>query len=232
MGQREQEANGDQQRRRLSRESVLRAGVELADDAGIDSVSMRNLAARLGVVPMALYNHVANKKELLDGMIDVIVGEIDPPPTDGPWKSVVRARVVSARQVMLRHPWVRQVIESRTTRTPAVLAYMDSMARTFRAAGFSVELTHHIMHALGRRMWGLSHELFPDPAQLDADAPRLTASELAEAHPHIAEIATAYDLGQACDAQVEFEFTLDLLLDGFERLHRQDWTSSPSEVSG
>lgn len=109
---------------------------------------------------------------------------------------------------------------------PAVLAYMDSMAGTFRAAGFPVDLTHHVMHAIGRRMWGFSHELFPDPDGLDTAAPRITASELAGTHPHLAEIATACDTGRACDPQMEFEFTLDLLPDGFERLHQQHWTSS------
>lgn len=214
------------QRRRLSRDDVLRAAVQLADEDGLDAVSMRNLAARLDVVAMALYNHVANKEELLDGMIDVIVGEIDPPAAHDSWKNAVRDRVLSARQVMLRHPWARHVIESRTTRTPEVLAYMDSMARTFRAAGFSVDLTHHVMHAIGRRMWGFSHELFPTPDSADAAAPRTAVSELAETHPYLAEIAAVSDTGRACDPQSEFEFTLDLLLDGFERLHQQHWASS------
>lgn len=220
----------DGPRRPLSRDVVLRAAVELADDAGIDAVSMRNLAARLDVVPMALYNHVGNKEELLDGMTDVIVGEIDPPTADTHWKSTIRARVLSARRVMLRHPWARHVIESRTTRTPAVLAYMDSMASTFRAAGFSVDLNHHVMHAIGRRMWGFSHELFPEPERLDAAAHQLAINHLAETHPHLAEIATASDLGRGCDPEREFEFTLDLLLDGFERLHSEHWTSSASSV--
>jgi AcrR family transcriptional regulator len=225
MGQVDPDGDGDR-RRRLSRDGVLRTAVQLADEEGLDSVSMRNLASRLDVVPMALYNHVANKEELLDGMIDVIVGEIGPPTGDSPWKQAVRDRVLSAREVMLRHVWAREVIESRTTRTPAVLAYMDSMAGTFRAAGFSVDLTHHVMHAIGRRMWGFSHELFPNPDGIDAAAPEMAISDLADTHPYLAEIAEASDTGRACNTQMEFEFTLDLLLDGFERLHGQDWTSS------
>src|SRR5680860_612979 len=149
-------------RARLNRDRVLRAAVELADEAGIDSVSMRNLAERLGVVPMALYKHVANKDELLDGMVDVIVGEIDQPGRDTDWKSAVRARILSARRALLRHPWAPQVIESRTTRTPVVLEYMNSVIGMFRAGGFSVDLTHHVMHAIGRRMWGFTQELLPD----------------------------------------------------------------------
>lgn len=219
---------GRPRRHRLSRNIVLRAAVELADEEGLGSVSMRNLAARLQVVPMALYNHVTSKEELLSGMVDVIVDEIAPPSGNGPWKRVVRERVLSARQVMLRHPWALHVIESRTTRTPAVLAYMDSMAGTFRAAGFSIDLTHHIMHAIGRRIWGFSHELFPDAGDLDHAGPRVSVGELAESHPHLAEIARVSDTGRACDTQSEFEFTLDLLLDGFQRLHRRRWKSAQS----
>src|SRR5687767_14495180 len=144
----------------LSRDRVLRAAVALADDAGIDSLSMRNLAQELGVVPMALYKHVANKEQLLDGMVDVVVGEIDPPVPGADWKGAVRQRILSARRALLRHPWASRVIESRTNPTPVVLAYMDSMIGMFRAGGFSADLTHHVMHALGSRMWGFTQELF------------------------------------------------------------------------
>jgi len=224
-------------RARLNRDRVLRAAVELADEAGIDSVSMRNLAERLGVVPMALYKHVANKDELLDGMVDVIVGEIDQPGRDTDWKSAVRARILSARRALLRHPWAPQVIESRTTRTPVVLEYMNSVIGMFRAGGFSVDLTHHVMHAIGRRMWGFTQELLPDSGSIHPAAQAAIISAMAETYPYIAEIATvvAHDetsvLGGGCDDQFEFEFTLDLLLDGFERLHKQNWTSSRGRLS-
>ena len=109
----------------LSRERVLTTAVARADRDGIDAVSMRNLAQELGVVPMALYKHVAGKDELLDGMVDVVVAEIDPPGRGG-WKRALRARVLSAREAMLRHPWAPAVMESRTTPTPTVLAHMDS----------------------------------------------------------------------------------------------------------
>ncbi|MEH0829801.1 TetR/AcrR family transcriptional regulator, partial [Micromonospora sp. CPCC 205714] len=118
----------------LTRDRVLRAAVALADQTGIESLSMRNLAQDLGVVPMALYKHVANKDELLDGMIDIVVGEIDP-PVAGDWKQAIRRRVLSARRVLLRHPWASLAIESRTTATPAVLAYLDSTVGALRAGG-------------------------------------------------------------------------------------------------
>src|SRR4249920_2201565 len=115
----------------LSRERVLGAAVELADRDGAGALSMRRLAAELGVVPMALYKHVANKDELLDGMIDVVVGEIDPPRTDTDWKTAVRERILSARRALLRHPWASRVMETRTEPTPIVMGYMDSMIGMF-----------------------------------------------------------------------------------------------------
>src|SRR5262249_38774255 len=126
----------------LSRDRVLRTAVALADDAGIEPLSMRKLAQELGVVPMALYKHVANKDELLAGMIDIVVGEVEPPAHATDWKSAIRQRILSARQALLRHPWASRVIESRTTPTPVVLDYLDSMIGIFRAGGFSIDLTH------------------------------------------------------------------------------------------
>lgn len=223
----------------LSRDRVLRAAVALADGAGIESLSMRNLAQDLGVVPMALYKHVANKDELLDGMIDVVVGEIDPPVPDADWKYAVRRRILSARQALLRHPWAPLAIESRNTPTPALLAYLNSMVGMLRAGGFSVDLAHHVMHAMGSRMLGFSQELFDASRRAgrsgaaEPDPPAALPPEAAAMFPHLAEIAMAAShhdesvVGSGCDDQFEFEFALDLLLDGIERLHQQGWTSSP-----
>ncbi|MFI9644064.1 TetR/AcrR family transcriptional regulator [Micromonospora sp. NPDC051925] len=222
----------------LSRERILRAAVALADGAGIESLSMRNLAQDLGVVPMALYKHVANKDELLDGMIDVVVGEIDPLVPDVGWKQAIRQRILSARQVLRRHPWAPLAIESRTMATPAVLAYLDSMIGTLRAGGLSVDLTHHVMHAMGSRILGFSQELFDTDRRAGRSGPTEPGPpaplppEVAARFPHVAEIATAAShddasvVGQGCDDQFEFEFALDLLLDGIERLREQGWTSS------
>lgn len=231
----------------LTRDRVLRAAVELADGTGIDALSMRKLAQALGVVPMALYKHVANKEELLDGMLDVVVGEIDPPATGDDWRRAVRQRILSARRALLRHPWASRVLESRTAPTPVVLAYMDSMIGMFRAGGLSVDLTHHVMHAMGSRILGFSQELFGTPAPGSQDPAGDTggdtagdtggdvdpdvARQMAARYPYITEITTqvAHDdasvVGSGCDDQFEFEFSLDLLLDGFERLRRDGWTS-------
>jgi AcrR family transcriptional regulator len=208
----------------LSKQRVLRAAVALADQGGADALSMRKLAQQLGVVPMALYKHVSNKDELLDGMVDVVVGEIDPPPSGIDWKTAIRQRVLSARSALLRHPWASRVIESRTGPTPAVLAYMDSIIGIFRAGGFSIDLTHHAMHAMGSRLLGFTQELFDDTANVDPEMQADMLRELADRYPSITELVTAIThdeasvVGQGCDDQFEFEFALDLMLDGLERL--------------
>jgi AcrR family transcriptional regulator len=203
---------------------VLRAAVALADDSGVESASMRKIAQDLGVVPMALYKHVSNKDELLDGMIDVVVGEIDPPRTGTDWKTAVRERILSARRALLRHPWASRVMESRTDPTPTVLAYMDSMIGMFRTGGFPMDLTHHAMHVMGSRMMGFSQELFNDNSDSDPDMDMEIYAAMAETYPWISELAVTVShddasvVGAGCDDQFEFEFALDLVLDGLERL--------------
>lgn len=219
----------------VTRERALAEAVALADAEGIDAVSMRRLAARLGVVPMALYKHVANKEDLLAGMVDTLIAAFEVPDPAPGWKPAVRAQLLAARRVLQEHPWARQVIESRITRTPQVLAYMDHVAGLFIDDGVSADLTHHAMHALGHRIWGFSPEAFDDPDSLQppSDPAELDAMVrmVQQTYPHIALIAIdAVDgdlsaVGGRCDEQFEFEFTLDLLLDAFERLHEAGWTS-------
>ncbi|MFJ5549416.1 TetR/AcrR family transcriptional regulator C-terminal domain-containing protein [Streptomyces sp. NPDC093225] len=251
--------SGTARRAPLSRERVLRAAVAYADGAGIDALSMRGLAQELGVVPMALYKHVANKDELLDGLVDAVLAEIAPPVVDGTWKAAVRERILSARQVLLRHPWAARVITSRAAPTPGALAYLDSVIGTLRGGGLSVDLAHHAMHALGSRVLGFTQELVPTGvgttpgAETGAGAGAGTTAdsggevggdggggdpaaagmrELAARYPHIAAVVAdrthdgASVVGAGCDDQFEFEFALDLLLEGIERLHRQGWTSA------
>jgi AcrR family transcriptional regulator len=206
----------------LTRERVLRAAVALADREGADSLSMRRLAEQLGVVPMALYKHVANKEEMLDGMVDIVVGEIDPPAEGTDWKTAVRQRILSARRALLRHPWASRVIESRPEPTPTVIEYMDSMLGLFRAGGFSIDLTHHAAHAMGSRLLGFSQELFDDTTAAPPESEVIQA--MAKQYPNIGELVMfithddASVVGGGCDDQLEFEFALDLMLDGLERL--------------
>jgi len=209
----------------LTRERILRAAVAMADDGGIEALSMRRLAQELDVVPMALYRHVANKEDLLDGIVDLVVGEVDPPETGTDWKAAIRRRVLSAREMLLRHPWAVRAIESRTDPTPALIGYFDEMIGVFRSGGFSMDLTHHAMHAMGSRLLGFSQELFEDTPAPDAAVDAEMYRVIAERYPNIGELieTVMHDDasvvgGRGCDDRFEFEFALDLMLDGLERL--------------
>jgi len=173
---------------------------------------------------------VASKDELLDGMVDIVVGEIDPPVSGVVWKTAARQRILSARRSLQHHPWASGVIDSRTSPSPAMLAYVDSMIGVFRAGGFSVDLTHHALHALGSRLFGFSQDAFEDSPSLDPETRARLIRDMKGPYPHIAElVAVVYHdeasvVGQGCDDQFEFEFALDLLLDGLERLLGSDHT--------
>lgn len=216
----------------VTRARVCEAAVALADRDGIDAVSMRSVAGRLGVSAMALYKHLDGKDELLRGMLDIVISAYDPPRDDLGWREGVRERVLSARRALVAHPWARGIIETSRTRTPAVLAYMDSLSGMLMAGGLSVELAHHAMHALGHRIWGFSPEAFDDEVTLampeDPAEQRALFEHVQQTYPNILAIALATPgpdgaPGGGCDEQSEFEFTLDLLLDGFERLHEAGW---------
>ncbi|GGS39164.1 MULTISPECIES: TetR/AcrR family transcriptional regulator C-terminal domain-containing protein [Actinokineospora] len=214
----------------LSRARVLGAAVAIADRDGIAALTMRRLAQDLGVEAMSLYHHVANKEALLDGVIEVVMAEIAEAvgePVVEDWQAAMRARVLTARQVFLRHPWAARVLETRTSISPGVIAYYDGVLAIFRAGGFSYDLAHRALHALGSRALGFSQELFDlsDPAA-DAEAEAMV-QELAEHFPHLAAMVAeiAHDdpdsaLGW-CDHQAEFEFGLDLILSGLERLRAE-----------
>jgi AcrR family transcriptional regulator len=214
----------------LNRERVLRAAVRLADREGIDSLSMRRLGQELRVEAMSLYNHVANKEEILDGIVDVVVGEIDPLISGADWKTTMRRRVLAARQVLLRHPWASAVIASRVNVTPTMMGYMDSMCGVLRNGGFSVDMTHHALHIMGSRILGFVQELYDDSEKLaeNPDMAAIMLKQMADQYPHLTELATqiSHDeesiVGTGCDDQVEFEIALDLILDGLDRLRETE----------
>jgi AcrR family transcriptional regulator len=211
----------------LSRARVLETAVTLADREGIGGLTMRGLASELGVEAMSLYHHVANKHDLLDGVAEAVAGEmLDAVARDdatGGWKDALRRRILIAREVMLRHPWAPGVFASRTSFGPQVVRYTDGVVGLLRRGGLSHDLVHHAMHALGSRAYGFTQELFDPAGSADQDAsPELLAQMAAEA-PNLVEMLAhvAHDdpgstLGW-CDDQSEFEFGLDLLLDGLER---------------
>jgi len=216
----------------LDRERVLVAAIELADRDGLAALSMRGLATELGVTPMALYKHVADKDDLLGGMVDAVVIGYRPPPAGLGWAAATRDRILVARDALLAHPWLRTAIERSTRRTPAVLGHMDAVARELLAGGLSVDLTHHAMHALGHRIWGFSPEAFDEGPAATGPAVEPTAEQsammaaMAQRYPAVAAIAAeSAATGGSCDEQGEFEFTLDLLLDAFARLHQSGWSS-------
>ncbi|MFL5645717.1 MAG: TetR/AcrR family transcriptional regulator [Chloroflexota bacterium] len=209
----------DQRRAPLTRGRVLEAAVDLADREGIDAVSMRRLGQELGIEAMSLYTHIRGKEDLLDGMVDVVVAGI-PVDTVGPdWRATLRRQILDARGVMLRHRWAARIIETRTAPGLATLGYMEAATGIIRDGGFSVDLTHHAMHVLGSRVLGFNQDLYDDSGTPD-EAAAAFAAQLASTYPNIAAIAGAASheggLG-GCDDDYEFEFGLDLILDGLER---------------
>jgi AcrR family transcriptional regulator len=218
----------------LTRDRVLDAAVALADVRGVESVTMRRLAQALGVEAMSLYHHVANKDAVIDGMVEVVVDEINeavsavdsPSPVDD-WKGTMRSRILTARSVLLRHPWAPGLLETRTTMSPGIVRYFESVLAVFRAGGFSYDLAHHAMHALGSRALGFTQELFePDDAETGDQAALALLNQMAAELPHLVGMMMEIghdDAGATlgwCDDQTEFEFGLDLILDGLDRLHQ------------
>ncbi|MFI7149116.1 TetR/AcrR family transcriptional regulator C-terminal domain-containing protein [Nonomuraea sp. NPDC050022] len=214
----------------LSRDRVLRAAIKVADESGIESLTMRRLAEELGAEAMSLYYHVAKKEDVLDGIVGVIAGEIneavgriDMPSKGAAWKTAVRQRILTARQVFLRHPWAPRVFETRTDVSPAVVRYFDALIGLMRDGGFSNDLAHHALHALGSRALGFTQEMF-DPGDGAGDDSAAMLDAMAEQLPHLVGMLReiAHDdpdstLGW-CDDQTEFEFGLDLILDGLDRM--------------
>lgn len=220
----------------LSRALVLRAAVDLADREGLDGLTMRQLGQELGVEAMSLYHHVPNKDAVLDGTVEVVVDEIidavddlDVPAAADDWRAAMRGRILTAREVLLRHPWAPRVLETRTSTNPSVIDYYEGLLGIFREGGFSYDLAHHAMHALGSRALGFTQELFePDEPDTGGDETLAMLDQMADRFPHIVGMVTevAHDdvdtsLGW-CDDQFEFEFALDLILDGLERMRAAD----------
>jgi len=204
---------------------VVQAAVDLADTDGIESLSMRKLGVALGIEAMSLYSHVANKGEVLDGMIDAVFGEIDAPSSRIKWKSAMRRRAISIRQVMARHPWAIGLMESRTAPGPATLRHHDTVIGMLRAAGFSIELAAHALSALDSYIYGfaLQERNVPSVTGETARLAKLLLTQLSsDEYPHLAELTVKHVLQTGYDHGNEFEFGLDLILDGLERARHPD----------
>jgi AcrR family transcriptional regulator len=205
----------------LSRDRVLPAAVAFADEYGIGSLSMRKLGEALGVEAMSLYNHVANKDELLDGMVDLVFSEIDLPRAGADWKTAMRRRAVSARQALSRHPWAIGLMGSRISPGPATLRHHDAVIGSLRAAGFSIELAAHAFSLLDSYIYGFALQEaslpFDTPEETTELAQVILAQFPAEAYPHLTELTVEHVFQPSYDYGAEYEFGLDLILDGLER---------------
>jgi AcrR family transcriptional regulator len=204
---------------------VVAAAVELADRAGIESISMRRLAQELGVEAMSLYTHVRNKEDLLDGMVDAVIGMIpvDADAGGAEWRASLRGMALDARGVMLRHPWAPRTVETRAVPGPAGLAYANTVLGILREGGFSVAQAHHALHILGSRVLGFTQAIFDDSPDPAPEAAASLPAEFVAAFPYAAEMALAVTHGGAlgpCDDDGEFQFALDFILDGLHRLRR------------
>jgi AcrR family transcriptional regulator len=207
----------------LSRERVIRAAIELADTTGIDSLSMRKLGQELGVEAMSLYNHVANKDDILDGIVDLVFSEIALPSGDPDWKPAMRQRAISAHEALLRHPWAPSLMQSRTRPGPATLRHHDTVLGSLRNAGFTLVMAAHAVSAIDGYVYGFALQQINLPLQSREQVAEVGESilrQLAGEYPHLAEMITEHAMKPGYDYAKEFEFGLDLILDGLERLRQ------------
>lgn len=205
----------------LSMERVLRAAITLADHGGIESLTMRKLAHELGVGPMSLYYYVANKDDLLNAILDRVMSEIELPSPGIEWKEAIRKAALSANTVLLRHRWALGLVMSPARLGPARMRFMDSLLRCLREAGFTADQTHHAYHALdghiiGFTLWQVS---IPIRKEELADVGATVLQKLpADEYPDLVEHVKQHLNESSHGGKSEFEFGLDLILDGIERM--------------
>jgi len=196
--------------------------VLLADEDGLESLTMRSLGLRLGVEAMSLYNHVANKDDLLDGMVDLMVSEIDLPANAVDWKEAMRRRAISAQAVFSRHPWASGLIDSRESSGPARLRYFDWVVGTLRRAGFTLEMAARAFSVLDSYIYGFGRQQLNVSAGRDSKPEEPGQAFLraipADEYPYLREMVVEHAMNSGHDESADFEFGLDLILDGLQRL--------------
>jgi AcrR family transcriptional regulator len=209
----------------LSRERVLRSAIELADRGGIEALSMRNLANELGVGPMALYYYFASKDDLVDGLVDLVFSEVELPARGVDWTTAMHQRAISVRAALSRHSWAIGLMESRPNPGPATLRHHDAVIGTLRQAAFSIEMTAHAYSLMDSYIYGfaLQQKNLPFDA---SDVPPAVAQDFldqfpTDAYPYLAELTIEHVMKPGYDYGEEFEFGLDLILDGLERARNQ-----------
>lgn len=209
---------------RLSRPRALAAALALADADGIASLTMRKLAQDLGVEAMSLYQHVANKNDILDGMVEIVFGEIELPAEGADWKTAMRQRANSARAALTRHPWAISIMESRTSPGPATLRHHDAVIGCCRKAGFSVEMAAHAFSLIDSYIYGFVLQEVNLPFDDEDDLGEMVESIMpdlsADEYPHLLELTTDYVLQPGYSYGNEFDYGLGLILDGLESVAR------------
>ena len=212
-------------RARLTRDIVLRTAVEMADADGLDSLSMRKLGLRLGVEAMSLYNHVANKSDLLDGMIDIVFAEIDLPTDESDWKTAMRRRAVSIRAALKRHPWATGRMESRGTPGAANLRHHDTVLGILRGSGFSITMAAHAYSLLDSYIYGFAMQEPSLPFETPKETALLAQSIMSRFatgdYPHLTELTVEHVLKPNYDYGAEFLYGLNLILDGLDRARQE-----------
>ena len=205
----------------LNRNQVLAAAVEIADERGIGAVTMREVASRLGVEAMSLYNHVANKDDILDGMVDLMIEQVELPSDAEGWREAMHCRAVRAHQVFGRHPWVPMLVDSRETSGPSRMLYLDWVLGTLMKAGFSLDGAARAFSLLDSYIYGFGIQQFNMSADGDASpeemAEAILASIPAEKYPYLHRMAS-HAMESGYDAEADFGFGLELILDGLERI--------------
>ena len=222
-------------RRPLTRERALEAAVALADAGGLEELSRRRLAEELGVEALSLYHHVPSKDAILDGMVDLVFQEIEAPRPTGAWKEEMRARARSMRAALLRHRWAIRVMESRATPGPATLAHHDAVLGSLRAGGLSLRLTAHAYAALDSYIYGFAHTELSLPFQTTEETHTVAAAILDAfppgAYPHFVELARDHVLRPGYSYADEFEYGLELILDGLDRALARERAEGPPSAA-
>jgi AcrR family transcriptional regulator len=213
-------ASDARSRERLSRERVLQRAIEQADDGGLAALTMRTLADELEVAPMALYRHIANKDDLVDAMVDVVFSEIGLPASGADWMSAMRQRAIAVRDALLRHRWAIGLMESRRTPGPANLRHHDAVIGRLRAGGFSIEMAAHAYSLLDSYIYGFALTKLNLPFDSSAEVGEVAEAMLqpfpVNEYPNLVEILTEHVMKPGYDYGEEFEYGLDVILEGLE----------------
>jgi AcrR family transcriptional regulator len=210
----------------LNRAKVLEVAIELADEIGIEALTIRKLAERLGVGAMTIYHHLPSKEAIIDGMVEIVFAEIEKPSPGVDWKTAMRQRCISARRVLNRHPWAAPLMESRLSPGPANLSHHDAVIGALRNGGLSIQMTAHAYAILDSFIYGFAFEeaILPsgDGEGFAEVAEQIAAHFSSDQYPHLAELTFEHVLQPGYEFGDSFEFGLDLIIDGLDRAAKQE----------